>query len=105
MIAVYLGDHKNQSAVKSALKINFAVAEIINPLVKTILESDYKLEHVVGVDTSPVLVAQTGVRGAKDLVWVGRAANHAAKLCALPPTYASRITKEVYDKLPDDTKT
>ena len=61
-MAVYLGDHKNQSAVKSALKINFAVAEIINPLVKTILESDYKLEHVVGVDTSPVLVAQTGVR-------------------------------------------
>jgi len=53
---------------------------------------------------SPLLVAQTGIRGSKDLVWVGRAANHAAKLSSLPTTFASRITKEVFDRLPTAEK-
>ena len=36
----------------------------------------------VGIDTSELFVARTGIRRANDLVWVGRAANHAAKLSA-----------------------
>ena len=45
------------------------------------------------------------MRGANDLVWVGRAANHAAKLTTLPDTYASYITKAVYDSMNADMKT
>lgn len=104
IMAVYVGKFKNQSAARSALKINYAVRRIINPALKVQYETEYEIKQVVGVDTSPLLVAQTGIRGSKDLVWVGRAANHAAKLCNLPATFASRVTKEVYDVLPDNVK-
>jgi class 3 adenylate cyclase len=58
---------------------------------------------VVGIDSSKLLVAKTGIRGANDLVWVGRAANYAAKLCTLKefPTW---ITKSVYDALEPEGK-
>ena len=56
---------------------------------------------VIGVDTSKLLVAKTGLRGANDLVWVGRAANYAAKLSALPHAYATYITLEVYSGMND----
>ena len=104
IMAVYLGKFKNQSAARSALKINHAVKQIINPALKTQYETEYQVNQVVGIDTSPLLVAQTGIRGSKDLVWIGRAANHAAKLCGLPATFSSRISKEVYDVLPDTVK-
>jgi class 3 adenylate cyclase len=104
IMAVYVGNFKNQSAARTALKINYAVKRIVNPALKSQYETDYEIKQVVGVDTSRLLVAQTGIRGSKDLVWVGRAANHAAKLCDLPPTFASRVTKEVYDALPDGVK-
>jgi hypothetical protein len=61
-----------------------------------------RINHVTGIDTSDLFVAKTGVRGANDLVWVGRAANYAAKLTALPPAYPTYITKEVYDALAND---
>jgi class 3 adenylate cyclase len=67
-------------------------------------DSIYTLKHVVGIDTSELFVAKTGVRGANDLVWVGRAANYAAKLAALPHSYQTYITKEVYDPMVADVK-
>ena len=104
-MAVYIGDLKNTRAVRSALKINYAVSYIVNPAHNAVYkESVYALKHVVGVDTSPLFVAKTGVRGANDLVWVGRAANYAAKLAALPDSYQTYITKEVYDAMIEDVK-
>jgi hypothetical protein len=52
---------------------------------------------------SRLLVAKTGIRGANDLVWVGRAANYAAKLSNLNgyPTY---ITDSVYGPLSNEAK-
>jgi len=44
------------------------------------------------------------VRGANDLVWVGRAANYAAKLSSLPDAFATYITKEVYDAMANEMK-
>lgn len=106
IMAVYLGDQKNSSAVRSALKIHDAVATIINPAQQAIYkERPYTLKHVVGVDTSTLYVAKTGVRGANDLVWVGRAANYAAKLASLPETHASYITQEVYNAAQPGVKT
>jgi hypothetical protein len=40
-----------------------------------------------------------------DLVWVGRAANYAAKLSALPDSHPTYITKEVYDVMNAEVKT
>lgn len=100
VMAVFLGDSKNTSAARAALKLNYARVEIINPAIaKQYGAGSYTLKQVVGVDTSELLVAKTGVRGANDLVWVGRAANHASKLCGLSADYPTRITGEVFERL------
>ena len=99
IMAVYTGKKKNNKAVRSALKINYAVQGIVNPAITELYpDSNYSVKHSVGIDTSELLVARTGIRGANDLVWVGRAANYAAKLSGRsgPP---SQITAEVYDQL------
>jgi class 3 adenylate cyclase len=105
IMAVFIGDLKNTSAARSALKINYCVREIINPLLKTQYpNTTYLLRQTVGVDASPLLVARTGIRNANDLVWVGRAANYAAKLTALGPDYPSWITDSVFKRLRDELK-
>ena len=104
IMAVYIGDEKNTKAARSALKINYAVMKIINPIIKNYYSTNYRVKQVVGIDTSKLFIARTGIRGANDLVWVGRAANYAAKLCSLSPDYPSRLTKAVYDKLPESLK-
>ncbi|MDP2816633.1 MAG: adenylate/guanylate cyclase domain-containing protein [Rectinemataceae bacterium] len=105
IMAVYIGASPNTSAVRTALKINWCRIEIINPLlVKQYPTKTYQLKHVVGIDRSTLCAARTGARGANDLVWVGRAANYAAKLSSLPDTHASRITADVYIRLADEAK-
>lgn len=105
VMAVYIGDMKNTRAVRSALKIHYAVWSIVNPAHKAVYKDNpYTLKHVVGVDTSKLFIAKTGVRGANDLVWVGRAANYAAKLATLPAAYPTYINKEVYDAMIKDVK-
>ena len=104
IMAVYLGDYKNSNAALTALKINYSVKEIINPAIKDQYpRTSYSVAHVVGIDTSNLFVARIGVRGDNDLVWVGRAANYAAKLSdgAGAP---SQITTHVYNKLNDAVK-
>ena len=107
IMAVYIGDGKNTSAARTALKINKAVQDIINPEIKSQYPTiDYVVKQSVGVDTGTLHVAKTGIRGSNDLVWVGRPANYAAKLCALRNgNYASWITAEVYKNLSSDMKT
>lgn len=106
VMAVFIGSTKRSNAAKAALNINHAVQKIINPALKAEYPSnDYVVRHAVGVDVSNVFVARTGIRGSNDLVWVGRAANYAAKLCALrESTYASFITSEVFERLREDVK-
>ncbi len=85
----------------SALIINYCVLQIINPWLQVQYPSiSYTVHHAVGIDTSNLLVARTGVRGSNDLVWVGRSANYAAKLSSLRPwTYRTFITPDVYNEL------
>jgi class 3 adenylate cyclase len=105
IMAVYIGDDKNPSAARTALKIKWAVNNIIRPThKKQYPNSTYNLSHVVGIDTSDLFVARTGVRGANDLVWVGTSANYAAKMAALPDAYSTYITAEVYNSLTQVTK-
>jgi class 3 adenylate cyclase len=97
VMGVFVGNSKETTAVRAALKINWAVKNIVVPLRnKVYSKTTISLGHVVGVDASPLFIAKTGVRGSNDLVWVGRAANHAAKLAALPHGRSTYITHPVY---------
>jgi class 3 adenylate cyclase len=106
VMAVFIGDGKNSAAAKTALQIKYLSKEIINPaLKKEYPNSAFQLEQAVGIDTGKLLVARTGVRGANDLVWVGRAANYAAKLCSLRDgSFTSFITEEVFNALNESSK-
>lgn len=105
IMAVYTGDEKDTHAARSALKINYTVTEIINPILKKCHpKTKYRVKQVVGIDTSELFVASIGIRGSNDLVWVGRSANYAAKLCSLSPEYPSRITETVYNLLHESVK-
>jgi len=106
VMAVFIGGSKNSNAAKTALQINYVTRNILNPKLKEQYpNSNYEIKQAVGVDTSKLLIARTGIRGANDLVWVGRAANYAAKLCSQrEDLYPSFITEDVYSSLSDETK-
>jgi len=106
VMAVFMGDAPNTNAATAALKINHAVKNIINPAIAAQYGTNivYTVKQVVGVDRSTLWVARTGVRGDNDLVWVGRAANFAAKLTDIPNDAYSFITGDVYDRLADSAK-
>jgi class 3 adenylate cyclase len=104
VMAIFLGDDKNKKAVRAAMKIAYAVKKVINPALKAQYpDANYLVDHSIGIDTSPIHAASIGVRGDNDLVWVGRAANHAAKLAG-KQGYPIWITKEVHDEIEPNVK-
>jgi adenylate cyclase len=109
VMGVFLGDAKNSSATRCALKINWAFRNIIKPKFTNrypaTADGTYKLAHCSGVDTSEVLVVRAGIRNNNDLIWVGSAPNVAAKMSAFrDDPYFTFITGGVYDKLANDAK-
>lgn len=106
IMAVFIGDQKNTTATRCALKINGAVVDIVNPNIKAVYKNkNFTVRHNIGIDTSEIHVARIGVKNDNDLVWVGRAANHAAKLTEIDePPYHVWITSAVYNKLAKESK-
>jgi class 3 adenylate cyclase len=105
VMAVFIGNAKNSAAGKTALKINGAVQKILKPAIKAHYPHEtYDLRHKVGIDASTIMASRTGVRGNNDLVWVGTAANNAAKLAARGTAYSSYITSAVHGKLNKESK-
>jgi len=105
IMGIFIGPTPCSDAAICALKLNWVVKNIINPALKVQYpQQSYSVKHVVGIDVSKLRAARTGVRGGNDIVWVGRAANFAAKLTELNLDISSWITKDVYDVLKDDAK-
>ena len=105
-MAVYIGKGKNTAAAKTALQINYVVSDIINPKIAAKYpDQSFQIRQVVGIDTSKLFVARTGIRGSNDLVWVGRAANYAARLSSINEEgYSSYITDDVFQMLNESAK-
>lgn len=103
VMAIYLGENRAYNAACTAFRINYAVRFIINPKFNAgYPEHARTLKHTVGIDCGKLLAAKAGVREDLDLVWVGSAANYAAKLNSfegLDIEYSTRVTTEVYDKV------
>lgn len=109
VMGVFVGDSKNTSAVKCALRINWMFLNVLKPKFNAKYEAlnngSYGLAQCTGVDTSEVLVVRSGIRNNNDLIWVGRAPNVAAKLSAIRDTpYHTFITKDVYKMLAAEVK-
>ena len=105
IMGIFIGDYQTSSAAKCGLKINWAVRNVINPALKSQYPStSYKVKQVVGIDTSEIRAARIGVRGGNDLVWIGRAANYAAKLTSCRADYQTWLTADAFNKLSDEAK-
>ena len=110
VMGVFLGNSKNTSAVKCALRINWMFLKVLKPKFdekyEALKNGTYKLAQCTGVDTSEVLVVRSGVRNNNDLIWVGRAPNVAAKLSAIREApYYTFITDDVYKVISAEAKT
>jgi class 3 adenylate cyclase len=100
IMAVFIGNTQTSKAAKCGLQINWAVINLINPsLRKQYPDCKYVVKQVVGIDTSKIRAARIGVRGGNDLVWIGRAANYAAKLTECRNDYPTFVTEQAYDQL------
>lgn len=109
VMGVFTGGTKNTSAVKSALKINYAVQKIIKPKFEkkyeTVRNASFSIQHGTGLDTGKILTVRAGAHGNNDLIWIGRAPNLAAKLSDVRSSpYYTHITASVYNKLLDSAK-
>jgi class 3 adenylate cyclase len=107
VMAVYIGDGRDPKAVRSALQINYAATQIITAKISQIFPrpngTPYVVKQSVGIDRSVLYAVRTGIRGSNDLVWVGMAANIAAKMCTIRDDYPIHITRDVYQNLDDST--
>jgi class 3 adenylate cyclase len=105
VMGVFIGGTKNSSAAKSGLQINWATKNIVTARYKKKFpKTTFKVKQRVGIDTSNLFIARTGIRGSNDLVWVGNAANNAAKMSALDTTYPTYVTADVYNMFKDWAK-
>lgn len=100
VMAVFMGGMKNTNAAKCALKIHYLVRQINGAIAEQYPSSSYRLAHTIGIDSSKLLVAKTGIRDHNDLVWVGPAANYAAKMAAFnDPGFPTYISEATHNKL------
>lgn len=107
VMGVFLGEKKEVNAVVAAFQLKRAMQNIVNPTFTRVYGDLHKpLKYTVGIDTGDVLACKAGVRGTSELVWIGPAANYAAKLnsfSGLDHTYPTRVTAAVHAKLPSYT--
>lgn len=109
VMGVFLGDYKRTNAATCALKINYAMANVIRPNLtayfQSVQKSGFTIQHATGVDCSTVLAVRAGIRGANDISWIGRAPNFAARLSELRDAgYSSYISAEVFNEMNDTAK-
>ncbi|SRR5258706_2704891 len=105
VMAIFVGGRKNSDAAKAALRINYLVKEINNAIKAQYSTMTFVLRHCVGIDSGKILAARTGIRNANDIVWVGPAANYAAKMCGIKDEgYPTVISQAVYNSLEDASK-
>lgn len=67
------------NAICSAMKMSYAITEIVNPLMKGLSDLDFG----IGIDYGKVLAKKVGISGSvnKDLIWIGNGVNRATKIC------------------------
>jgi adenylate cyclase len=109
VMGIFLGNTKCSAATACGLHLKWAFDKIVKPslLAKyaNMETATFRLNYSVGIDVSDVLVVRGGVFADNDLLWVGRAANVAAKLSSIREAgYTTFITEDVYKRLNVESK-
>lgn len=109
VMGVFIGDSKRSNAVRSALKIEWATENVIQPkatgMFKSVKNNDVKIRQACGIDVGVTRAVRAGIRNNNDLIWIGRPPSFAAKLSDIREhPHSTFISKAVYDSLADDAK-
>ena len=106
LMGLFSGYLKECYAVQCAFKIQWAVANVIQPKINDLFpEKKYQMSQVVGIDSSKLSAINTEVWEHYDLLWIGRSANYSANLTRFnDPNYSTYITSDVYMKLSDELR-
>ncbi|MDC7806380.1 adenylate/guanylate cyclase domain-containing protein [Luteimonas sp BLCC-B24] len=99
VMGIFIGDGKEDRAVRCGLNLKHIMDMIVNPTFAAVWSDHQPLLYTVGIDTGEVLACKAGVRNDSDLVWIGDAANYAAKLnsfSGLDHEFPMRITSRVH---------
>lgn len=103
VMGIFIGAGKEAAAVRAAFNLAWAMEHIVEPALSAAFSDHQTLQFTVGIDSGPALASKTGVRDDADLVWVGAAANYAAKLnsfSGLDHNFKVRVTDRVKQLLP-----
>ncbi|MGV9947525.1 adenylate/guanylate cyclase domain-containing protein [Rhodococcus ruber] len=113
VMGIFTGPDKEDRAVKSAMRIKYAVDHIVTPAIHEEIPSlkaeGWRLKQSSGIATGETLLARAGFRGSDDMISIGVAPNLAAKLSDIrgegtDAGYVTRIGKGTYGKLSDSHK-
>jgi len=100
IMGVFAGDRKNSEAVRAAMQIQWSVRHILNPKLSKPIKCG------AGIDYGITLVTKVGKGGNadnNDLVWVGKASNHASHL-ANEADDSIIISQDSHSKLAEDAR-
>lgn len=106
LLVFYQGTTKESlsKAVKAAMKMKYAINELLNDNLKRYTDIDFG----IGIDHGKILATKVGVGGAdetKDLIWIGNAVNKSTKISdKCKSNYNIGISRYVYENLLDEVK-
>lgn len=104
VLAFFNGDDSAKRAVRSAMKIKYAVLKIINPILEK--KNKKKLNFGIGVAQGEILIVKSGIPGNEiyqDLIWVGWPTYHAFEYGDKAKSPKNIwISKNVYNSIKDD---
>jgi len=99
-MGVFSGKFKCSNATETALKIKWAVVNILNPKLKT------PLKVGIGIDFGKVMITKVGKgrdENNNDLVWIGQSCNYASHLSGYGAN-STIITEKTYKRINKDSK-
>ncbi|WP_086150514.1 adenylate/guanylate cyclase domain-containing protein [Cellulosimicrobium sp. KWT-B] len=106
VMAIFMGNDKEDRAVRAALAINWAVIEVIRPAIRDGFSdgADFcNIQHGIGIDSGEALVIRGGIRDNNDLISIGASPNVAAKLSDIrAPGHSIFITDNVKEQLSEE---
>ena len=97
VMAIFIGNYKNTTAVKTAMKIKYIILQINKEILK---DTSYAIDFGIGIDTGLIFATRTGIWKYNDILWMGNPSNYAAKYSELGSNPNNIIiSKTVYDAL------
>lgn len=113
VMGIFTGPNKEDRAVKSAMRIKWAVEEIVTPAlhreIPALQNVGWTLKQASGIATGETLLARAGFRGSDDMISIGVAPNLAAKLSDVrnegaEAKYVTHIGAGTYNNLSESHK-